>query len=970
MEVQRNHQLKKGTILDGRYEIGPVIGEGGFGITYAGTNRNTGEKTAIKEFFCRDYMDRDISGTGRTVLTADTAEKRFNRERRRFLREARIIKDFSNEPSIVTVLDYFEENETAYIVMEYVDGDTLQHYVESNGKYDPKVLFDELRPLMHALVRLHHAGIIHRDISPDNIIRREDGSLVLVDFGSARNLSSNTKTTAVMFKEGYAPPEQYSADNTPAPATDVYGLSATIYYCLTGVKPVDATQRVLFDDMKTVAERVAVPAAISDMTARGMELMPQKRYQSVEDLLAVIDEVYPYLSPEEKARLKKKKRNRILAAAAVLVVAAGIGAAHVASNLVHYRMMMQDTVVTHFYWDSEKYADRSAPVLENRIKAFAGDGNYIFRQDGKEAAVELPVELLHGMTPDDFACNYLIPMNKNFILYFTDDSGEPDYEGDTEPVTIERSDIEEIRTGSEAVPVGETSEAAINHIEIVLNETGSEKAHEFLAEKGTLLHVSGEIGEDAFSKGDGKTLYILVRNAADADQYNEMIQCALEKREGERLTVEETGGGDICGALMTSIDDDDEKYYEPSEYTELEIEWETVSGSDQPGAYQCDPDKLSGETIVAGLGTDYTQEDRADWVRTEIAFKGTLDKLQIPYAFGTEKFDKTAFCISVSRDDLMQSEALLLGNNGYTAITNGYRSELTDTVERVTAEDGSPALKAAVSEYNADKVTELVKQNKTFGLDRIYLKYNDIPLAYASPDDVVFEKDEAYCIFREFCTEDLDDPDRLSRHLDLIAERSANQAAGMSELTALELHDRKGRFERKGNFSDMKGNAFTEEKALVEQIRSDTGYDVKFGYSGYTDLEITYEKFPTENFETAAAEAVEKLLTEYEYHNNRIQFHSVSVYCSNEESKEKNEQYKIAGATAFESLSFEDESPDTLAFYLSTGAVAVYPADNRKKRDEEASEAGTKIFEQELEDRGLVDEKQLSAKMNKYYKAE
>ena len=152
--------------------------------------------------------------------------------------------------------------------------------------------------------------------------------------------------------------------------------------------------------------------------------------------------------------------------------------------------------------------------------------------------------------------------------------------------------------------------------------------------------------------------------------------------------------------------------------------------------------------------------------------------------------------------------------------------------------------------------------------------------------------------------------------------------------------------------------------------RKDTGYDVRFDYSSYTSVDITYEKFPTENFETAAAEAVEKLLTEYEYHNNRIQFHSVSVYFSNEESKENNEQYKIAGATAFESLSFDDESPDTLSFYLSTGAVAVYPPDNRKKRDEEASEAGTKVFEQELEDRGLVDEKQLSAKMNKYYKAE
>ena len=968
--MQRNHQLKQGTILDGRYEIGPVLGEGGFGITYGGTNRITGETVAIKEFFCRDYMDRDIRGTGRTVLTADTAEKRFNSERRRFLKEARIIKDFSKEPSIVTVLDYFEENETAYIVMEYVEGDTLQHYVEANGKYDPEVLFDELRPLMHALVRLHHAGIVHRDISPDNIIRREDGSLVLVDFGSAKNLSSNTKTTAVMLKDGYAPPEQYSADNTPTPAIDVYGLSATIYYCLTGTRPVDATQRVLFDDMKTVAERVAVPDAISVMTARGMELMPQKRYQSVEDLLAVVDEVYPYLSPEEKARIRKKKRSIILSVAAVLVLAAGIGAAHIATNIVHYRMMMSDTVVTHFSWETEKRADRSAPVIEKRINAFAGDDNYIFRQDGKEATVELPVELLHGMTPDDFVRNYIIPMNKNLILYLTDENGEPVYDKDAEAVTIERTDIEDIQTGSEAIPVGASSEAEIKHIEIVLNETGAEKTHELLAERGTLLHVSEEIGAEAFSKGDGKTLYLLTRNAADADQYDDMIQCALEKREGEKLAVEETEGGDIYEALKTSILDDDEKYVEPDEYTELDIGWETVAKSNQPGAYQCDPEKLSGETIVVGFRTDYTQEERADWTRMEIEFKGALDKLQIPYAFGTERFDKTVICISVARDDLMQTEVLLLGNNGYTSITNGYGSELTDTVERIKTEDGSPALKATVSKYNADTVAEIVKQNETFGLDRIYLKYNDIPLAYASPDDVAFEKGEAYCVFKEFCTEDLDDPDRLSRHLDLIAERGEENAVGMSEAIALELHDRKGRFERRGNYSDIKGNSFTEEKALVEQMRKDTGYDVKFDYSAYTSLEITYEKFPTENFEAAAAEAVEKLLTQYEYHNNKLQFRSVSVYFSNEEAKQKTEPYKIAGVTAFESMASDDESPDNLTYYISTGSIAIYPPDNRKKRDEAASDAGTKKLRKELEDRGLLDEKQLSAKMNKYYKAE
>ena len=308
MEVQRSHHLKPGTILNGRYETGPVLGEGGFGITYSGTDRNTGEKIAIKEFFCRDYMDRDVSGT-KTLLTDVDSEHRFASERKRFLRESEIVGGFRDEPSIVTVLDYFEENGTAYIVMEYIEGETLSNYIRKNGKMDPEQMSAAIRPMLAALEKLHEGGVVHRDISPDNIMRRANGELVLIDFGSAKNLNNKTLTTATTYKDGFTPPEQYKQGAKAAPSMDIYAICATMYYCLTGVMPQPSLQRILFDENRPLRDFSQVPEEITDMIDRGMSLRADERQQSLSDLITSIDKAF--LTPEEKQRLKEEREKKI-----------------------------------------------------------------------------------------------------------------------------------------------------------------------------------------------------------------------------------------------------------------------------------------------------------------------------------------------------------------------------------------------------------------------------------------------------------------------------------------------------------------------------------------------------------------------------------------------------------------------------------------------------------------------------------
>lgn len=185
-----DHILKTGAILDDRYRIGRVLGQGGFGITYSAENIRLGLKVAIKELFWQGHSSRDVTISAQVTLPLSSDADVFHAQKERFLREARILRDFSNLSAIVRVLDCFEANNTAYIVMEYVEGVTLLNHLEDHGgRLDAEVLLRRALPLVESLKEVHAYGIIHRDISPDNIMVLPDGALKLIDFGAARAFS-------------------------------------------------------------------------------------------------------------------------------------------------------------------------------------------------------------------------------------------------------------------------------------------------------------------------------------------------------------------------------------------------------------------------------------------------------------------------------------------------------------------------------------------------------------------------------------------------------------------------------------------------------------------------------------------------------------------------------------------------------------------------------------------------------------
>ena len=331
-ELPRHH-MRPFTILAGKYLIGNAIGEGGFGITYIGMDFNLEVKVAIKEYYPQGAAVRDCRTNDSTVWSYSKSTQVFFEEgREKFINEAKTIAKFRNVPEIVGVIDFFRENQTAYIVMEYLDGQTLKQYLKAKGgKIQADELLRMMKPLISSLGKLHAQGLIHRDISPDNIMIMKDGSIKILDFGGARDFASqNGKSMSVLVKHGYAPEEQYRSRGDQGPWTDVYALCATMYRCITGKIPPEALDRLYQDELKPISSfGVNCPKYIEQAISKGLSVRKDGRYQSMEELYDAFYKEPNILAKPTKPDKKKKenptksgnnKTKLIIAAAATAAV--------------------------------------------------------------------------------------------------------------------------------------------------------------------------------------------------------------------------------------------------------------------------------------------------------------------------------------------------------------------------------------------------------------------------------------------------------------------------------------------------------------------------------------------------------------------------------------------------------------------------------------------------------------------------
>lgn len=282
------HYLKPYTILNGKYLVGRVLGEGGFGITYIGFDLNLELPIAIKEFYPNGYVTREGDVTSMVSVYRGTNMEAISKWKSNFIREARTLAKCSHLSGIVGVKDFFEENGTAYIAMEYLEGMTLKAYVKScGGKVEVNSLLKTLEPVMTSLAKVHESGLIHRDISPDNIMLLENGNMKLLDFGAARDYSAeDEKSLSVLLKPGYAPEEQYRTRGKQGPWSDVYAFAATIYKCITGVTPPESMERMREDDLKKPSELgIAISPQMEEALLKGMAVYAENRYQSMAEFM-------------------------------------------------------------------------------------------------------------------------------------------------------------------------------------------------------------------------------------------------------------------------------------------------------------------------------------------------------------------------------------------------------------------------------------------------------------------------------------------------------------------------------------------------------------------------------------------------------------------------------------------------------------------------------------------------------------
>jgi len=400
------YHLMPGTLIYDRYLVGRAIGYGGFGVTYIGWDTTLQQRVAIKEYLPADYSTRMPGGSDLTIYGGERREE-FLAGLLRFLEEARRLAKFTDVDGIVRIQDSFQQNQTGYIVMEYLDGITLKDYLEQKGgtlSYEESVKI--ILPVLEALEAVHKQGIIHRDISPENIFITHSDEVKLLDFGAARYASTGySKSLSVILKPGYAPEEQYRSHGNQGPWSDVYAVAATLYCMLTGKVPDEALERKLRDRLKKPSKLGAkLPRNAETAIMNALNVRVEKRTQSAEEFRQQLFSTTQVkrVTEEQKREfgLKMPMWAKIFVAAAALCVVGGV------YLLGSGRLMFNfgSATISGKVVDNSDEAVVNVPgivtMTQNEARKQVEDIGLIFLINGTVESAEVPSGIVMTQTPE------------------------------------------------------------------------------------------------------------------------------------------------------------------------------------------------------------------------------------------------------------------------------------------------------------------------------------------------------------------------------------------------------------------------------------------------------------------------------------------------------------------------------------------------------------------------------------------
>lgn len=306
--VQNFKELQPGTALNGgKYVIERKLGEGGFGITYTAVQRGLNRAVCIKEYFLAGRCVRNTQA--KTVHLQGGGEDIFEKYRKAFVKEAQTLASL-HHPNIVEVIDIFDENNTSYMVMPFIEGRSLQSIVDKNGPLPYPEAVNYMAQITSAVDYIHKRNILHRDIKPDNIMITADYKAILIDFGSAREFQQDkTQAHTSMLTHGYAPPEQYTANSRKGSYTDIYAIGATLYFILTGQVPLEAAARLTEELVEPIKLNSSIPPEGNYTIMKAMKLKKEERYQTVQEFMDDLKNINHQAPEKEKEKRVRKPFN-------------------------------------------------------------------------------------------------------------------------------------------------------------------------------------------------------------------------------------------------------------------------------------------------------------------------------------------------------------------------------------------------------------------------------------------------------------------------------------------------------------------------------------------------------------------------------------------------------------------------------------------------------------------------------------